>query len=69
MQKKLAEVMPGYNHKNKAILNYEHMRPHYDEAVARAKKLIERRSEEGANESNPSTNMYELTDSIKNTDN
>jgi len=68
MQKKLSGMMPDYDHKNKAIFNYEHMKRNYSEAVARAKELIKRRNEEGAPESNPSTNMYELTESIKKTD-
>lgn len=69
MQKKLTKVMPNYNHKKKAIFNYEHMKGSYNDAVTRAKDLINRRKEEDTPNENPSTNLYELMDSICTTKN
>ena len=64
MQRKLKEVMPDYDHNSGAIFNYEDMKENYDTAVARAKELIQRRIDEDDPHGDPSTNIYELTESF-----
>jgi len=64
MQRMLTGVMPGYDHAHGAIFDYESMKESYNDALSRAKELIRRREEEGGPCSNPSTNIYELMESI-----
>lgn len=64
MQKLLAQEMPGYDHDKGAKFNYDDMKERYVEAVKRAKELRTRREEEDIPKGNPSTDMFELMESI-----
>ena len=65
MQRKLSQVMRDYDHKHGATFDYDDMKESYSEAVERGKELIRRRKDEGDANSNPSTNLFELTESIR----
>ena len=65
MQRLLTGVMPNYDHAHGARFNYEDMKNNYSDAVSRAKELIRRREEEDNPKGDPSTNMYELMESIE----
>lgn len=70
MQKKLSEVMNGYDHKHGTRFNYEDMNANgsYESAVQRSKELIKRRIEEDNPNGDPSTNIHDLLNSIEKVD-
>ncbi len=64
MQKKLADLMDGYDPKRSKSLNYQELAGEYEHAKSRAKKLETEQTEAGSPDGNPVTNVYDLCDVI-----
>ncbi|MGP0093466.1 MAG: RloB family protein [Xanthobacteraceae bacterium] len=65
LQRRLANLMPGYDAQRSKRIDYELIRTAYNEADERAERMARRRVEEGDAMGNPYTDVYELTRRIK----
>lgn len=58
-------VVPGYDHKGRKVADCSSLASFIQDAEIRAKKLCQRRVEEGLEKGPPSTSIWELTYSIR----
>lgn len=67
LQNKLAHLIPTYNPNGSKIIDYDLLRDGYAIAKKRAQKLMANHEETGVNfpQGNPSTNIYQLLDKIR----
>lgn len=64
IQRKLSQIMTGYQHDESPIFNYQLIKNEYNKARANAVWLENRRQEEGIAGGNPSCDVYKLLDEI-----
>lgn len=63
-QRRLAELCPSYGRSGKRFEDEDAIRNSYDDAVRRARTLLDRRRNEQQPYGNPSTTVYELTEHV-----
>lgn len=66
-QHRLEKLMPGYLHSGNPVFCHTIVFSRYDVALQNAKLALRRREEEGTPRGNPSTNVHELLELIRNT--
>jgi hypothetical protein len=64
-QRKLEELMPGYDRKSSKEFDFDELQPRYDQAVKNGEVLIKRRKKEGDELGCPCTTFHHLTERIK----
>ena len=64
-QRKLEQLMDGYDRKRTKEFNFDQLAPQYDHAVKNAELLLDRRLREGDEFGCPSTTFHKLTETIR----